>query len=264
MREQRMENSMKFKLQLNTILLIVYLVSAVGIYFDNRSMFFGTLLASCVLILAAFVVFGIVVESNEKTKMKSKVRPPSLEAILVLFAAPLLIYSGNPTAAVVGVIYIMFWFYLSRATKNLSPISKALSEDMRGLARSLELGDDRIIRHDDDPSRIISKRRGVEKNRIGLVSSHTIMFEMSSTIGKMISLMEEEDANVFIGSFKDASALQDWVEEELMPEWIRYFRSDKTTKEELKRKRENIRKFTEEKVMELIKEKRNETSAASN
>lgn len=253
---------MKLKLQFNTVVFIFYLVSAIGVYLDNQSMFFGSILALSVLILAALVFIGIVIESNEKTKMKHKVRPPSLEAILVLFAAPLLIYSGNPTAAVVGVIYILFWFYLSGATKHLSPISKALSEDMRGLARSLELGDDRIIRHGDDPSRIISKKRGVEKNRIGLVSSHTIMFEMSSTIGKMISLMEEEDANVFIGSFKDASALQDWVEEELMPEWIRQFRSDKTTKEELKRKREHIRKFTEEKVMELIKEKRNETSAA--
>jgi hypothetical protein len=77
-----------------------------------------------------------------------------------------------------------------------------------------------------------------------------IMFELASTLGKMVAIMDEDDANAFVDSFTTSTALERWtceLMETVAEDW-------KAGKIAPNKKRHIMRKYMEDKITSRIRD----------
>lgn len=198
--------------------------------------FFAYWLVTSTVLGALFLALQIV----KGGRVPFKVEFPFTWLSVTILTAPNLVLSGMTVSATYIVMQSLMELYIWHNSKDKQPLEvwkEKHSRDIQELVKHI------VEEHKNE------RTKDVNGKNVEHLHDMTIMFEMSMTVGKMISLMEEEGANKFIKSFKNSTELERWTYT-ICKKFGKRWQSGEV---EPKRKRHAMRALMEHEVLERIK-----------
>lgn len=203
-----------------------------------------------------------------------KIPFPSEWSIVSILSIPFMLATGHVFAAVLVGVQLLYSIHAWSKCRN-KPSPEELSKGQGGLPPKIKEQIEDVLKDVLGESAKNIKKMSEVKEKSSCSHLHVfkdangvehlshdiaIMFELASTLGKMVAIMDDDDSATFVESFIGANALENWVVtlmHEVSKKWV-------AGEIDPKKQRHFMRKYMEEKITTRVRETNEKKKEKSN